>query len=317
MEKSTGRKRRHDIFIQGKLKGKLQWVFSIENKLNWAGEQKDQLQDYLSDLKGYGVGNNYFLMFLPVESYDPTSVKPEDWQQEVKNGNAIVWDVNLITEWLNDVIIIAPEIQSFTKFFIQYLKEVVMGENKNASNLANAIVDDAETVKMSIDILNSKNDILHLLIDKLRNDLSKKFARLECSSEWEIHTNFRKLEKQWFSIIYFLRKDKWNEFSICMQFESSNFKDLFFGIVYEFDPNQPQNKEVQKKIAKHEGLFANLPVEFIAERDSWWAYWQYFNDNLKNWNSETWAKIPSGQLADEIWQEIEPLCKAVTQLNYP
>lgn len=317
VEKSTGAKRRHDIFLQGKLRGKPQWVFSIENKLNWAGEQKEQLQDYLSDLQNYGLEKNYFLMFLPVESYDPYSIKSDVWKQEVANGNAIVWDVNLIIDWLNDAIIIAPEIKSFTKFFIQYLKENVMGENKNASSLANAIVSDKETVKVAIDILNSKSDILHLLIDKLRNDLAKKFYKLEYSSEWDIGTNFKKLERQWFSVVYFNRKDKWNEFSICMQFEGSNFKDLFFGLVYEFDPNQPKNQEVQEKIATHEKLFSNLPPEFRAERDSWWAYWQWFSNNLRNWDGETWAKIPSGQLADEIWKEIEPLCKAVTQLDYP
>ncbi|WP_419693129.1 PD-(D/E)XK nuclease family protein [Mannheimia haemolytica] len=319
VEKSTGTKRRHDIFIQGKLKGRLQWVLSIENKLNWAGEQKDQLKDYLSDLKSYGVGNNYFLMFLPVESYDPISVKPEDWQQEVKNGNAIVWDANLIMDWLNDVIIIAPEIQSFTKFFIQYLKEVVMGENKNSSNLANAIINDPRTIKMSIDILNSKTDILSLLIQKLMNDIKEKFSSLERSLEWEFNLNLDGIEKKEFCPMYIIRKDKWNEFTIYIEFEYANFKNLHFGICYEFDPNQTKNKEINAKLALYEKLFSNLPEEFRKERtpnDGWCAYWQYFNDNLKNWDGETWAKIPSGQLADEIWEEIKPLCIAVTQLEY-
>lgn len=46
-------------------------------------------------------------------------------------------------------------------------------------------------------------------------------------------------------------------------------------------------------------------------------YWQYFTDSLKNWEGDTWVKIPSGQLANETWQEIESLCQAVTQLTYP
>lgn len=319
VEKSTGKKRRHDIFIQGKLKGKLQWVFSIENKLNWASEQKDQLQDYLSDLKGYDVGNNYFLMFLPVESYEPTSIRPKEWQEETKRGNAIVWDANLIVEWLDDVIILAPEIQSFTKFFIQYLKEIVMGENKNSSNLANAIVNDPRTVKMSIDILNSKTDILSLLIEKLTNDIKEKFLFLDRSTEWEFISNLNGIEKKEFCPIYLTRRDKWNEFSLAIEFEYANFKNLFFGICYEFDPNQTKNEEIKAKLALYEKLFSNLPEKFRkvrSENDGWFAYWQYFSGNLKNWDGETWAKIPSGQLADEIWQEIEPLCKAVTQLDY-
>lgn len=316
VEKSTGTKRRHDILIQGKLKGKIKWVFSIENKLNWAGEQKDQLQDYLFDLKRYELGKNYFLMFLPVKSYDPTSINGEVWQQEVKSGNAVVWDANLITEWLNDTVIIAPEIQSFTKFFIQYLKEIVMGENKNASNLASAIVNDSKAVKMSIDILNSRNDILISLINKLKFDLEEKFSKLDHSGVWEINTNLDNLDKRWFCIIYFMRKDKWNEFTISLQFEKANFKDLFFGIGYEFDPEQSDDPETQAKLATYEQLFSGLPEEFKMERDGWWAHWHWCNDNLRNWDSETWAKIPSGQLADEIWQEIETLCMAVTQLNY-
>ncbi|MEG9545585.1 hypothetical protein V6W75_06245 [Mannheimia sp. HC-2023] len=170
---------------------------------------------------------------------------------------------------------------------------------------------------MSIDILNSKNDIFQLLLEKLQADIWSKFSSLESSFEWEIGTNFDDLNKRWFIPIYFTRKDEWNDFTISLQFDKVNFQELCFGICYEFDPDESRKKEIKEKLSKNEALLSLLPEEFKKERDGWWAYWKSFSNDLRNWNSETWAKIPSGQLADEIWQEIEPLCKAVTQLDYP
>lgn len=316
VEKTIDDKRRQDIFLQGILNGKLQWVLAIENKLNWAGEQPKQIANYLSYLENYKLGRNYFLMFLPVKSYDPTTIDAEVWQKSVKSRNAIVWDANLIIEWLEDVIVIAPEIQSFVRFFIKYLKENVMNQNINSSLLATEIVKESQLIKMSIDILNSKNDILQLLMLELQNHLAEKFYSSYSRDKWIAEFNQYYMESKDFPILSFQRKDKWQEFSIKIQFNNPNFNGLFFGLDCRNLVNETKYEEfIFKKLGLNEELkICNLSSNRFDDK---WTYWKYFGEHLKNWNSETWAKIPSGQLADEIWKEIEPLCKAVTQLDYP
>ncbi|HGO5853839.1 TPA: PD-(D/E)XK nuclease family protein [Mannheimia haemolytica] len=316
VEKSIDDKRRQDIFLQGILKGKLQWVFAIENKLNWAVELPDQIADYLSYLENYKLGSNYFLMFLPVKSYTPKSIDATLWEKAVENKNAIVWDANLIIEWLEEVTVISPEIQSFIRFFIKYLKENVMNQNINSSLLAKEIVKESQLIKMSVDILNSKNDILQLLMLELQNRLAEKFYSSFSKDKWMAEFTQYNMENRSFPILSFQRKDKWQEFSIKIQFNNPNFNGLFFGLDCHNLVNKTYYEEcIFNKLDKIDELkICNLSSNRFDDN---WTYWKYFGEHLKNWNSETWAKIPSGQLADEIWQEIEPLCRAVTQLNYP
>lgn len=311
VEKTTENNRRHDIFIRGNLKRKPQWVFSIENKLNWAGDQKDQVKDYFKDLKSYSTGNNYYLMYLPVEDCKPSSysISEEEWDLESKSGNATVWHTELIINWLNEikVRIASPDVQAFVSFFVKYLEENVMNK-KEYSELSTKIALDKNNVKVFMDILNCKDEVIEILIKKIRDDLEGKFYNLASQSEWVVE---KEIKARSFSI-YFYRNDEWSNFKIKLGFEQNDFKDFYFGIAYNSESQKSEgNNDVLNKYKK---LFNGLPDKF-KNSNNWWKYWEWFENN-RNWTSETWAKIPSGKLSEKIWEEIEELCKAVTQLNY-
>lgn len=316
VEKTTKNNRRHDIFIRGNLKRKPQWVFSIENKLNWAGDQKDQVKDYFKDLKSYSTGNNYYLMYLPVEDCKPSSysISEEEWDLESKSGNATIWHTKLIIEWLNEikVRIVSPDVQSFISFFVKYLEGNVMNK-KEYSNLSKEIIslgkNNREDLRMFMNILNCKDEIIEVLVETLRSDLEEKFYGLDDTSNWVIQ---KYINSQCFNIS-FVRNDEWNDFNIKLSFSKNGFQGFYFGIAYDSDPRNLEKDE--DGLNKYERLFTKLPNFLRENKNNWWECWEYFKNN-QNWTSETWARIPDGELAKEIWQEIEELCKAVTQLNY-
>lgn len=324
VEKTIENNRRHDIFIRGNLKRKPQWVFSIENKLNWARDQKEQLKDYFEDLKSYATGTNYYLMYLPVERCKPSiySISEMEWEQESKNGNATVWDAKLIIKWLNDikVKIVSPDVRFFISFFVKYLEENVMNKKEEYLELLSEKIiytdknNSENNIEIFMDILKCKDKVIDKLVEKIREDLESKFKELKDSSKWIVE---KEIKARSFSI-YFSRCDEWNDFKIVLGFEQNDFKDFYFGISYQSEPNKLENKENELN-KRYEELFRGLPADFINTKNSnnWWKYWEFFkNEKNRNWTSKTWANIPSGDLAKEIWEEIEELCKAVTQLNY-
>ncbi|UOP00718.1 PD-(D/E)XK nuclease family protein [Kingella potus] len=79
-------RRKHDIRILGRLKGKTVWAVSIENKLCGAPDREGQVGSYLADLKEYA--DDYCLIYLPPFECvpDAASVDPEELEQHRIGG---------------------------------------------------------------------------------------------------------------------------------------------------------------------------------------------------------------------------------------
>lgn len=104
-------------------------------------------------------------------------------------------------------------------------------------------------------------------------------------------------------LIKFMR-DKSAGYFVYLEFDRGNYQDFCYCVWIE---------KVCEKFNEIDALLSKYSYR-IYENNDRKTYWQYFNSN-RNWDSETWAKIPSGQLADEIWQEIEPMLKEVVELE--
>ena len=98
--KNSGR--RHDILIEGRLKGKIVWVISIENKLCGASDQPKQVADYVEDIKKYvkDIENpRYLLLYLHPNGDEPSedSISNKEWKSLLQDKHVRPIDANFIT----------------------------------------------------------------------------------------------------------------------------------------------------------------------------------------------------------------------------
>lgn len=295
---------RHDIFIQGILKGNVQWVISIENKLNWASDQPEQIESYISDMKDLVKSDDYFMLYLPVYTQDPSenSISKDKWKKEVESNNAMIWDTKKVIEWLDSCLLGSTEVKQFVTYFIKYLNEEVLGMNETSNKLVDLIVSDDKNIKMALEVIAVQEELYGLLIDKLQKDLTDRFNKCFKNKSWCIDYS-QNVYERWVPLIEFM-EDENSSYSVFLEFDKGNYQYFYYGIYLD---NNVEN------FSKLDAFFSRFSYS-SNENNERKLYWKSFDSN-RNWDSETWAKIPSGQLADEIWQEIEPMLKEVVELE--
>lgn len=294
VEKTTENNRRHDIFIRGILNDKTQWVLSIENKLNWAKDQDKQIEDYLADLISYEVGNNYFILYLPVNYCNPSkdSIDEKEWEHKVESGNAKVWDQNIVIDWLNNVEITNREVKSFIKFFVKHLKERVMGENKDYSLLVNEMAKETNILNLALDIIRSKDEFLKIIASEFKSNL-KGNPPDWIKSHWEICNNESETE----ALVIINTK---NNLGIKILFNTGDYQNLYWGI---YNVSSNQNIEKVREI-----LSIDLSGEFKKNsKNSYWLYW--------DWIDSSWEKLPTKEFSNEVWTKIKPIAESITKTN--
>lgn len=294
VEKTTENNRRHDIFIRGILNDKIQWVLSIENKLNWAKDQDKQIEDYLADLISYEVGNNYFILYLPVNYCNPSkdSIDEKEWEHKVESGNAKVWDQNIVIDWLNNVEITNREVKSFIKFFVKHLKERVMGENKDYSLLVNEMAKETNMLNLALDIIRSKDEFLKIIASEFKSNL-KGNPPDWIKSHWEICNNESETE----ALVIINTK---NNLGIKILFNTGDYQNLYWGI---YNVSSNQNIEKVREI-----LSIDLSGEFKKNsKNSYWLYW--------DWIDSSWEKLPTKEFSNEVWTKIKPIAESITKTN--
>lgn len=294
VEKTTENNRRHDIFIRGILNDKTQWVLSIENKLNWAKDQDKQIEDYLADLISYEVGNNYFILYLPVNYCNPSkdSIDEKEWEHKVESGNAKVWDQNIVIDWLNNVEITNTEVKSFIKFFVKHLKERVMGENKDYSLLVNEMAKETNMLNLALDIIRSKDEFLKIIASEFKSNL-KGNPPDWIKSHWEICNNESETE----ALVIINTK---NNLGVKILFDTGDYQNLYWGI---YNVSSNQNIEKVREI-----LSIDLSGEFKKNsKNSYWLYW--------DWIDSSWEKLPTKEFSNEVWTKIKPIAESITKTN--
>ena len=170
----SGSRRRHDIWIEGRLGTQQQWIVSIENKLRGAPDQHNQVADYLADLHQHNP--HYHLIYLAPTESDPSSfsIDQNTWAHSKQAQQASVISARQLALWLEHVPVVAPNVRQFIAFFKQYLENNIMGQSENSGSLAKEVIKSTETLAAALQILGSKNDIYILLTEKLVTQLRRK-----------------------------------------------------------------------------------------------------------------------------------------------
>ena len=298
---TTNKNGRHDIFIEGILDNKISWVISIENKLQGAIDQPKQMHTYAKDLKNY-VSDSYFLIYLPIFSNNPPekSISEKDWAKLISDKKAMVLSVSMLIQWLDNTIIIAPAVKQFCNDFKKFLSEDIMGNTQNSNELIECLINNDKALFSALTVLETKETLYEKLMAMLVEQLKIRFNRytklininFECGDDGN-------LNKKGYGL-YIGNGD----FGVCIYFYKSGLSDAYYGIY-----------------ANNDNLFNNILnvfSEFIKEnncdsdKDDNMPLWKWLEDEYEVWDAAVLSKIPSGELANYIFELWKPLLEIIS-----
>lgn len=306
VEKSTSKNRRHDIFIEGFLENKRCWIISIENKLRFASDQNEQLKDYRDDLERY-KDVEYCLIYLPVFKNEPseTSISEIDWKSLVDEKKAVLLSAKDLINWLENTLIIAPAIKQFCQDLKKFLNEELMGNTETTNELVNYLVKNNDVLYSALTVIDSTDQLYKNLTDILVNQLQEKFSqnykKLKAYG-WKCNANGEVSDKE-FGIFIDQEDIYWG---VGLEFSSSFLINGYYGVYCHKDDNE-------KLYNLLSSIFSNLDIKSHFKSSRWWTMWKYFDGNLLDWNAEILRKIPSGELATDIFDLWKPLLDIITE----
>ena len=293
-EQTTFNGRRHDIFLEGRLGGKTQWVISIENKLCGAADQNNQIRDYWKDLEKYS--SNGFIMYLTPDDVSPKegSIDKTSWEGLIKEKKASVVTLYGLISWLEQVPIVAPRIQIFVAEFCKFLMEDVMNQTAIDDNLIKILIQDNDNINSALAIIHQANELYIVLLFKLIEQLKEKCKKynklIEIRYEFTNQISIDDINSKWFGI-YFLSPKK---YGVAIEFARSLFRGCFYGV---YTSNIENNNVELNKLNFGKGF----------NKSNYWAAQKSFSGIYKNWKLETWLQVNTGELADVIFEQWDPL----------
>ena len=298
---TTNNNGRHDIFIEGILDNKTSWVISIENKLQGAIDQPKQMHTYDKDLKNY-VSDSYFLIYLPIFSNNPPekSISEDKWAKLMSDKKAMVLSASMLIKWLDNTLIIAPAVKQFCNDFKKFLSEDIMGNTQDSNELIECLINNDKALFSALTVLETKETLYEKLMAMLVEQLKIRFNRytklininFECGDDGSFN-------KKGYGL-YIGNED----FGVCIYFYKSGLRDAYCGIY-----------------ANHDNLFNNILnvfSEFIKDnnydldKDDSMPLWKWLEDEYEVWDATVLSKIPSGELANYIFELWKPLLEIIS-----
>ena len=298
---TTNKNGRHDIFIEGILDNKRSWVISIENKLQGAIDQPKQMHTYAKDLKNY-VSDSYFLIYLPIFSNNPPekSISEDKWAKLMSDKKAMVLSASMLIKWLDNTLIIAPAVKQFCNDFKKFLSEDIMGNTQDSNELIECLINNDKALFSALTVLETRDTLYEKLMAMLVEQLKIRFNRytklininFECGDDGSFN-------KKGYGL-YIGNED----FGVCIYFYKSGLRDAYCGIY-----------------ANHDNLFNNILnvfSEFIKDnnydldKDDSMPLWKWLEDEYEVWDATVLSKIPSGELANYIFELWKPLLDIIS-----
>ena len=297
---TTNKNGRHDIFIEGILDNKISWVISIENKLQGAIDQPKQMHTYDKDLKNY-VSDSYFLIYLPIFSNNPPekSISEDKWAELMRDKKAMVLSASMLIQWLDNTVIIAPAVKQFCNDFKKFLSEDIMGNTQNSNELIECLINNDKALFSALTVLETRETLYEKLMAMLVEQLKIRFNRYTKL----ININFECGEGESFNKKGYELYIGNSDFGVCICFNKKGLSDAYYGVY-----------------ANNDNLFNNMIKifhDFIIENNfdepfdifplSKWLEGEY-----EVWDAAVLSKIPSGELANYIFELWKPLLDRIS-----
>jgi len=297
---TTNKNGRHDIFIEGILDNKISWVISIENKLQGAIDQPKQMHTYAKDLKNY-VSDSYFLIYLPIFSNNPPekSISEDKWAKLMSDKKAMVLSASMLIQWLDNTVIIAPAVKQFCNDFKKFLSEDIMGNTQNSNELIECLVNNDKALFSALTVLETKKSLyeklMNMLIEQLKIRCSRYVKLINYGFELNENGIFNNKEYK----LYLGDK----EFGVSICFSRKEACDPYYGIY-------AHNDKLFDGITKifHEFIIENN----FDEPDGCYPLSKWLEDEYEVWDATVLSKIPSGELANYIFDLWKPLLDIIS-----
>lgn len=304
--------RRHDIFLIGKYKRKIEWVISVENKLRYAKDQDNQIVDYLIDLEKYS--KKYFIFYLTVngEQPDDKSIPKNQWERYVSNNNAKCISANDMFLWLSNCFPYAYDVEIFIEQFKKYIKENVMGFAKDdVFELVNNLLINEERLSSTLNIIKIKEKLYSVLMDKLAEQLESKMYLFP--DGWELKVNYTGGEwHKKYKEIFFLPPD--SNLYIGLGTDNKTFNDWAIGIQFVSQPTEKASKNIKNKCEK---LRQEVYSDMRTDGSLWWPFYFWLPEPYLDWevNEQAWIDIRNGKLADYIVRNVLIIKEYLENIN--
>jgi hypothetical protein len=249
----ANQRRRIDLLIDGGM-----WGIGIENK-PWAGEQKDQLQDYADDLEKR-FGKNFLLIRLTGQDVDATSMDPARQKQLSAQGKFASWRyaVDLIA-WVSECRqhCQAPRVATFLDEFSRYITvEFLTATNPRADMERKYLLPALESIlKKDPSQLQSAAAIAEVFPELRQKFVGQLFDEIEedvlkaLKSGWKADRTPGDFvgpdyPKFWFS------HDDWNKlYRVQLEWQLTK-KRLVFGVWHDPRRNIKKNDEVARELKR-------------------------------------------------------------------
>lgn len=287
-------RRRHDIFIEGFIGNQRIWILSIENKLRNAADQEKQIIDYMNDLK-FQV-KKYCLIYVPPFERTPSNsaITEDELKNALNNQEIKLWDANGLINWLEEVPIFAPKIRHFVEYFIKFLKEDVLGETMETNHLAQKITENQHNLDAALQVIAAQNEIYAILWNQLKEQLAQLCMEKYSSLNWQIVDEFNPAAR--YSGIGFENVTDGNDAAsegVAIEFGGTYFHNAYYGA-------WSVSEDIQEKLN-------DIHQEMGSGKSADWQFWRWCENDLRNWEITTWLRIPTGELAKEIFEKWQPL----------
>ena len=274
-------------------------IIGIENK-PWAGDQKNQLQDYARYIKNKSGGMPWLLIYLCNGEPSEESIPKAERLQLAQEGYFITINYNDLTDWLIACVAQtkALVVRTFIEELIKYIRKDINGEidMSVANEVKNIILqgDNFETAMLvSKTIDDAKGDFIAKLKSDLTNTTQKRGYKLiwkeSMDSKWSTYSGFG---------INFDGQQSF-DFELWFEFGQPNLKAFYWGI-------RRKNNAVIYTSEHWKNINNVLSTTRFgsAKPSSWWPWWVSYelDADFKNWetNIAPWNAIKNGDLVQRI-----------------
>jgi len=250
----ANQRRRMDILIDG---GK--WGIGIENK-PWAGEQKDQLQDYANNLEKQ-FGENFLLIRLVGRDMDATSMDAARQEQLSAQGKFASWQYAAdLLVWVGECRqqCQAPRVTTFLDEFFRYITaEFMTATNPRADMERKHLLPALESIlKKDPCQLQSAAAIAEVFpvlrqqfVSQLFDEIEKNVLRV-LKSGWlvdRMEANF--VETDWGRFAF--KHVDWDEFyRVQLESQPRNQNIVVFGIWHDNERGVERNDQIAQELRR-------------------------------------------------------------------
>ncbi|MFN0050211.1 MAG: PD-(D/E)XK nuclease family protein [Cytophagales bacterium] len=267
----------------------------IENKI-YAEDQDKQLLRYYN----FGRPNISKLIYLTLDGCEPSAGSKGNLNvDEHYFCHSYKFD---IIEWLEQCHKEAANHAMLRESIVQYihlLKHLTNQSNNHimVSEISKILSSTTENIKSAIEIKNSINQIVDQILPKVLQNL-KQFA-LENELIFSSGENFNDS-----GYGFYFKPKNWSHVKIGFEFEKSNKRDFFYGVVFE---NQKAVPEIVESIKSH------LPTEENTYENVW-PYWDKFP--FYDWNTdESIIAVSNGGIENLIKAKTKEIIEKLNSIN--